>query len=101
MGGSDTHDEFAAVIVDILLQRGLKQMSGVDEISLFRQRTNLIIHDGIADVLDQTAQFIRVLDIFEKPLGDPLRRQWSEFFECLSELPKGSPVRLWPRLRTL
>jgi DUF438 domain-containing protein len=36
------------------------------------QRTNLIVHDRIANVLDQTAKFIGILDVVQKTLSFPL-----------------------------
>ena len=41
--------------------------------------TNLVIHHGIANIFDQTAQFIRILDVVEKALNLPLFCQWLEF----------------------
>jgi len=41
---------------------------------------NLIVHYRIADIFDQTTQFICIADVVEKPLNLPLTRQWLEFF---------------------
>ena len=77
--GRVAHDKLATVIVDVLLQRSLKYISDERDTSPFRPRTNLVIHDGIAGVFDQTAQFIRIHDVAEEALDLPLARQWSEF----------------------
>ena len=50
--------------------------------------TNLVFHHRIANVFDQTAQFIRILDIVEKSLDLPLLCQRLEFLENLFKLPK-------------
>ena len=50
--------------------------------------TNLIFHHGIANVFDQTGQFIRILDVVEKSLNLPLLCQWFEFLENFFEFPK-------------
>ena len=49
---------------------------------------NLIFHHSIADVFDQTTQFIRILDVVEKSLSLPLLCQWLEFSENFFEFPK-------------
>ena len=50
--------------------------------------TNLVFHHGIANVLDQTVQFTRILDVVEKTFNLPLICQWLEFSESFFEFPK-------------
>ena len=49
--------------------------------------TNLIVHRGIANIFDQTPQFIRVLDVVEKTRNLPLIHQWLEFPENIFQFP--------------
>ena len=71
--------------------------------------TNLIIHHSIADIFDQTIQFVRILDVVEETLDLPLLCQWLEFSEnffqppndpCLSDtaLELGGPGLLFQTL---
>ena len=42
---------------------------------------NLIVHHCIANIFDQTTQFIRILDVVEKAFDPPLIGQRLEFLE--------------------
>ena len=88
--GRAPHNELAALIVNVLLQRSLKRMSGVRDISLFRLRTNLIFYDGIANVVNQTAQLIRIHDVVEEALSLPLACQRFELVDDFIQFP-GEP----------
>ena len=46
-------------------------------------RTNLIIHDGIMDISSKATEFIRILDVGEKPCNLALLRQWFELLQGL------------------
>ena len=83
----EAHDELATLIVDVLLQRSLKMISDVRDKRPFRLRTDLIVHDGIADVFDKTAQFIRIHDVVEEALGLPLACQWFELAGNFLQFP--------------
>jgi hypothetical protein len=57
---SKTHDEVTTLVVDVPLQRRLTQM--LVKVGAERTlRTNLIIHNGVADILDHAAKLIHVL----------------------------------------
>ena len=58
----------------------------------FRLRTNLIVHDGIADVFDQATQFIRIHDIVEEALGLPLAFQLFELVGSFIQFPSNSSL---------
>ena len=81
------HDELAAVIIDVLLQRSLKHILDSRDTSPFRLRANLIFRDGIASVFNETAQFIRIHDIGEEAFDLPLVCQWFEFADNLIQFP--------------
>ena len=52
-----------------------KILSGVEgQINRYK---NLVIHHYVANILDQSAQFIRVIDIVEETFGLPLFREQS------------------------
>ena len=87
MDGRETHNELTALVVDVLLQRSLKHVSDVRYTSPFRLRANLIVHDGIASVIDQTGQFIRIHDVVKKALGLPLAFQWFELADDFIQFP--------------
>ena len=54
----ETHNELAALIIQVLLQGCLIQMSG--KLGARNLRTNLIIHHGVTDVLDQATKLIHI-----------------------------------------
>ena len=58
----------------------------------------LILHHRVADILNQTAKFTRIINVVEKTLNLPLLCQRLEFFEnfsqfsndpCLSDSTRG------------
>ena len=49
----------------------------------------LILHHCIANVFDQTSEFVRILDVGEKTLDLSLVDQWLEFSENVSQFPNG------------
>ena len=51
--------------------------------------TNLIIHHGIADILDQTAEFVRILGVAQKTFHFYLLFEWLEFSEDVFQFPNG------------
>jgi hypothetical protein len=51
--------------------------------------TNLIIHHGVADIFDQMAEFVRILDVGKKTLHLYLLFQWLEFLEDVFQFPNG------------
>ena len=87
--GGETHDELTTLIIDILLQGRLGQ--ALDEKGAGNPRTNLIIHHGVANVVDQTAKVIHVLGAVEEPrdLASPF--QWNEVLKNTIQFP----TRLW------
>ena len=88
--GRVAHNELAALIVDVLLQRSLKQISDVRDTSPFRLRTNLIVHDGVASVFHQTVQFVRVHGVVKEAFGLPLACQRFELEDNFTQFP-GKP----------
>jgi len=42
---------------------------------------NLIVHDSITNIFDQTAELIRILDVVEETFNLPLLCQWLQFTE--------------------
>jgi len=63
--GNGTHDELTALVVDTPLQRHLTQISG--KVGAGTLRTNLIVHYGIVDILDQAPKLIHILGAFQEP----------------------------------
>ena len=63
--GSGTHDELTALIVDILLQRCLTQMS--DKVGANNLETYLIIHHDVANILNQATEPIYIPGAVEEP----------------------------------
>ena len=55
--------------------------------SEFVLTTNLIVHHSITNIFDQTAKFIRILDVVEETLRDPLLCQWLELLEDIFQFP--------------
>ena len=87
MCGRVAHNELATPFVNVLLQRSLKCVSEVRNMSPFRLRTNLIVHDSIASVFDQTAQFTRIHDVVEEALDLALACQWFELAGNFIQFP--------------
>jgi hypothetical protein len=57
-------------------------------------RTNLILRDGITDVLDQVTEFIYILSVVQELRDLALLRQRDEFFENVIQFPFDNRVRL-------
>ena len=83
--GNITHNELTILLIDILLQGRLTQRLGkVEARNLW---TDLIVHHGVTDVLDQAAKFIYVCGAVQKTrdLASPFQRD--EVFEDIIEFP--------------
>ena len=48
---------------------------------------NLIIHHGIADVLDQAAELVHILGTIQEPRDLPSLFQWDELLKNLFQFP--------------
>jgi len=66
-------------VIDILLQRRRLTQTLVN-VGADNLKTNLILHDRIADIFNQATKFIRVLNVFETLLDPSSIYQWLEFF---------------------
>ena len=53
--------------------------------------THLIVDYRIADIFNQTADFIHILDIVEKTFNFPLLGQWLEFSDNAFQFPEDPP----------
>jgi hypothetical protein len=74
-----THDKATTVLINLLLQRRLTEMLG--NVGASALRTNLIIHHGIADILDQSAKLIHVFGAVQEPCDLASLFQWGEGLE--------------------
>ena len=85
---NETHNEPTTLIIDILLQRRLTQKSG--KVGADTLWTNLIIHHGITDILDQTSKLIHILGAFQEPNDFAWLFQWDEVLENIIQFPSQS-----------
>jgi len=51
--------------------------------------TYLVLHHCIANIFNQTSEFVRIFDVGEKALDLSLVFQWLEFSENVFQLPDG------------
>ena len=80
-----TYNEPTTFVVDILLQRRLTQM--LDKVGTRTLGTNLIIHHGIADVLDQAAELIHIPGAFQEPCNLASSFQWDKVLKNIIQFP--------------
>jgi len=59
-----TYNEPMALIVDVLLQRCLVQALG--KVGESTMKANLIIHHGVADIVNQAAKFIHIFNALQE-----------------------------------
>ena len=85
--GADTHDEPTALMIDILLQRRLIITQRLGEADTRNLGVDLIIHHGIADVLDQAAEFFHISGTIQEPRNLALLFQRDELLKNLFQLP--------------
>ena len=62
--------------------------------------TNLIVYHGIADIISNTGQSLRVLDVVEEPRYFPPFCQWFQLPECLFQFPGDLASGLNPDFNT-
>jgi len=60
-------------------------MSG--EVGARTLRTNLIIHHGVADILDQATKLIHIIGAFQEPCDLASLFQWGEVSENIIQFP--------------
>jgi len=72
----ETYNEPMALIIYILLQRRLTQALG--KVGASTMKTNLIIHHGVADILDQAAKLIHILGAVQERRDPALLCQWGK-----------------------
>ena len=75
--GNETHNEPTVLVVDVLLQQGLWQRSV--KVGVRSHRTNLILDHGVANVVNQATELIRILGVVEETLELALDSKWLEF----------------------
>ena len=94
-----TYNEHTTLFKCILLERCL--MQGLDKVSVRTLRTNLILHHGISDILNQATKLLHVLSIFQELRDHALLCQWGKGFENIIQFPddfnlSNQPHRPWP-----
>jgi ABC-type glutathione transport system ATPase component len=82
---SKTHDELTTLVVDVSLQRRLRQT--LDEVEASTRRANLIIHHGVADVLHHAAKLIHILGTVQEPCDRASLCQRGEVLEDILQFP--------------
>ena len=82
---NETHNEPTTLIVDILLQRHLTQKSG--KVGADTLGTNLIIHHGIADILNEASKLSHVFGAFQELNDFAWLFQWDEVLENTIQFP--------------
>ena len=55
--------------------------------------TYLILNHRIANILDESAEFTRILGVIEKPFNIPLFLQWGQILTDVSQFPANPRVK--------
>ena len=58
-------------------------------------RTNLIVHHGIADVLSQAAELVRILGVVQDPRDPASVFQWGQVLKNTIQFPNKLPRSDW------
>ena len=86
-GQEKTHDEPTALVEDILLQGRLITTQRLGKADARNEGTNLIIHHGITDVLNQAAKFVHIPGAIQKPRDLASLLQWDELLKNIFQFP--------------
>jgi hypothetical protein len=87
--GSKTHNKPTSLVVIVLLQRHLMQTLDVVDVGA-PDTTNLIIHHGVADILNHAAKPVHVLGAIQEPRDFASLCQWDEVLEDAVQFPNKS-----------
>ena len=83
--GRKAHNESTVLIVGILLHRGLKQT--LSEVGAGTLGTNLVIHHGVTDILDQVAKLIHILGAVQELCDLASLCKWGEGLDNTIQFP--------------